>query len=394
MLALDKIRVIDFSRVLAGPFCTMMLADLGAEVIKIERPQKGDDSRAYGPFVHDESLYFMSVNRGKKSLTLNLKNKEALDFLLRLIDTADVVVENFKPGVMDKLGLSYEALSARNPRLIYCSCSGYGHSGPFQNKPAYDLIIQGITGMMSITGPDPDHPYKVGMSIADVDTGVFACVGVLAALFQRERTGHGQFVDIAMFDVLMAILENAATRYLYTGVPPQAIGNHHATICPFATIRAKDGFFNIAAGNDTLFVKLAHALQAPELATDPRFQTNDSRLQHWPDLEAALNRAASKKTIAQWCAILDAEGIPAGPLNNMKEALSHPQVKARGIVTTIPHPIAGDVQCIASPVRMSDSPRHTYTSSPVLGADTISLLREILHCSQDEASQLASHFNE
>lgn len=391
MLALDNIRVVDFSRILAGPFCSMMLADLGAEVIKIERPQKGDDSRAYGPFVNDESLYFMSVNRGKKSIELNLKNEKAHDFLLRLIDTADVVVENFKPGVMDHLGLSYETLRERNPRLIYCSCSGYGHTGPYQHKPAYDLIIQGLTGMMSITGPDSEHPYKVGMSVADVDTGVFAAVGVLAALYQRTRTGVGQYVDIAMFDVLMAILENAATRCLYTGVPPTAIGNHHATICPFATIRASDGFFNIAAGNDTLFIKLANALEAPEMATDPRFLTNDSRLQHWPELEKCLNDAASKKTIAEWCEILDKAGIPAGPLNNMAQALKHPQVKARGIVTTIPHPVAGDIQCIASPVRLSQSPRDSYTHSPVLGADTANYVAEILGCSPEEAQKIVQN---
>lgn len=388
MLALEGIRVIDFSRILAGPFCTMMLADLGAEVIKIERPGKGDDSRAYGPFVNDESLYFMSVNRGKKSVTLNLKNPEALEFLLGLIDTADIVVENFKPGVMDHLGLGYERLSARNPRLIYCSCSGYGHSGPFALKPAYDLIIQGISGMMSITGPDPEHPSKVGMSIADVDTGVFAALGCLAALYQREKTGRGQQVDIAMFEVLMAILENAATRTLNTGKAPTAIGNRHVTICPFASIRASDGFFNIAAGNDSLFAKLATALEDPELATDPRFATNDLRLQNWTALEQRLNDAASKKTIAEWCEILDKAGVPAGPLNDMTAALEHPQVEARHIVQTVEHPNAGPYRCVASAVRLSDSMRETYEPSPVLGADTAKYIAEILKCPIEEAEQI------
>ncbi|MBQ1924718.1 MAG: CoA transferase [Proteobacteria bacterium] len=388
MLALEGIRVIDFSRILAGPFCTMMLADLGAEVIKIERPGKGDDSRAYGPFVNDESLYFMSVNRGKKSVTLNLKNPEALEFLLGLIDTADIVVENFKPGVMDHLGLGYESLSARNPRLIYCSCSGYGHSGPFALKPAYDLIIQGISGMMSITGPDPEHPSKVGMSIADVDTGVFAALGCLAALYQREKTGRGQQVDIAMFEVLMAILENAATRTLNTGKAPTAIGNRHVTICPFASIRASDGFFNIAAGNDSLFAKLATALEDPELAADPRFATNDLRLQNWTALEQRLNDAASKKTIAEWCEILDKAGVPAGPLNDMTAALEHPQVEARHIVQTVEHPNAGPYRCVASAVRLSDSMRETYEPSPVLGADTAKYIAEILKCPIEEAEQI------
>lgn len=388
MFALEGIRVIDFSRILAGPFCTMMLADLGAEVIKIERPKKGDDSRAYGPFVNEESLYFISVNRGKKSIVLNLKNPKAMEFLLKLIDTADVVVENFKPGVMDHLGLSYEVLSKRNPRLIYCSCSGYGHSGPCAQKPAYDLIIQGLTGMMSITGPDPEHPSKVGMSVADVDTGVFAAVGCLAALYQREKTGRGQHVDIAMFDVLMSILENAATRTLNTGKAPTAIGNRHVTICPFASIRASDGFFNIAAGNDMLFGKLANALEAPELAEDPRFLTNDSRLQNWPALESRLNAAASKKTISEWIEILEKAGVPAGPLNDMSQALEHPQIDARKVVTTVHHPTAGDVRCIASAVRLSDSPRENYEPSPILGADTEHYIAEILGCSEEEAQKI------
>ncbi|MBQ9817973.1 MAG: CoA transferase [Proteobacteria bacterium] len=384
---LQGIRVIDFSRILAGPFCTMMLADLGAEVIKIERPGKGDDSRAYGPFVNGESLYFISVNRGKKSVVLNLKNPKAMDFLLRLIDTADVLVENFKPGVMDHLGLSYETLSKRNPRLIYCSCSGYGHTGPHALKPAYDLIIQGITGMMSITGPDPEHPSKVGMSIADVDTGVFAAIGCLAALYQREKIGRGQQVDIAMFDILMAILENAATRTLNTGEVPQAIGNHHHAASPFASFKASDGIFNIAAGNDLLFEKLATALGIPELAKDPRFLTNRLRVQNWPALEDCINAVTSQKPVDHWCRYLMDSGVPTGPINNMSQALEHPQVKGRNIVTTIHHPTAGDVRCIASAVRLSDN-EIQYRPSPILGADTEHYLQEILACSEKEASRM------
>ena len=390
-LALEGIRVVDFTRFLAGPYCTMMLADLGAEVIKIERPGSGDDSRAYGPFLENESLYFISVNRGKKSISLNLKNPEARKFVLDLIDTADIVVENFKPGVMDRLGFSYQTLSKRNPRLIYCSCSGYGQTGPCAAMPAYDLIIQGITGMMSITGPDPEHPSKVGMSVADIDTGMFAALGCIAALYQREKTGHGQQIDIALFDVLMAILENAATRTLNTGKPPTAIGNRHVTICPFASIRASDGFFNIAAGNDTLFAKLAAALEDPDMAADPRFLTNDSRLQHWPDLEARLNAAASKKTIAEWCEILDKAGVPAGPLNHMDQALNHPQIQARNIVTTIHHPNVGDVKCIASPVHLSEGTRESYESSPTVGEDSVDYIAEILGCTIEEAQRIVDN---
>ena len=393
MKALEGIRVVDFSRILAGPFATMVLADMGAEVIKVERPEKGDDSRAYGPFVHDESLYFMSVNRGKKSLELNLKNEKARELVLKLIDTSDVVVENFKPGVMKKLGLGYEVLSARNPRLIYCACSGYGQTGPYSCKPAYDMIMQGLSGIMSITGPDGAHPYRVGMSIADVDTGMFAAMGIITALYQREKTGRGQLVDIAMLDCMMSILENAACRTLNTGKAPTAIGNRHVTICPFGSIRARDGYFNIAAGNDALFVKLVDALEVPELAGDARFATNDLRLQHWPELEAALNEAASKRTIAEWCEIIDRAGVPVGPLNTMMEAVSHPQLEARGTVTTIPHPVAGDIRCIGTPLHLSDSER-SYTHAPVLGADTAAYIEEILGCSEDEARELAVSFKE
>ena len=389
MKALEGIRVIDFTRILAGPFATMVLADMGAEVIKIERPGKGDDSRAYGPFVEGESLYFMSVNRGKKSLEVNLKNPKALELILKLIDTADVLVENFKPGVMEKLGLGYETLKVRNPRLIYCACSGYGQTGPYTHKPAYDMIMQGLSGIMSITGPDPDHPSRVGMSIADVDTGMFAALGMMTALYQREKTGRGQLVDIAMFDCMMSILENAATRTMNTGKAPTAIGNRHVTICPFCSIRASDGFFNIAAGNDDLFVRLAEALEAPEMASDPRYATNDSRLQHWPSLEKDLNAAAGRRTIAEWCERLDRAGVPAGPINTLKEACAHPQLEARQTLVTIPHPVAGDVRCVASPLHLSDSVPN-YTASPVLGADSVQYIQEIFGCDEAEARELAA----
>lgn len=389
MRALEGIRVIDFSRILAGPFATMILADMGAEVIKIERPVKGDDSRAYGPFVEGESLYFMSVNRGKKSIEVNLKNPKALEFILKLIDSADVLVENFKPGVMEKLGLGYETLKIRNPRLIYCACSGYGQTGPYAHKPAYDMIMQGLSGIMSITGPDSDHPTRVGMSIADVDTGMFAALGILTALYQREKTGRGQLVDIAMFDCMMSILENAATRTMNTGKAPTAIGNRHVTICPFCSIRASDGFFNIAAGNDDLFLRLAEALEAPEMASDPRYATNDLRIQNWPSLEKDLNDAAGKRTIAEWCERLDKAGVPAGPIHTLKEACAHPQLEARQTLVTIPHPVAGDVRCVASPLHLSDS-APAYTASPVLGADSVQFIREILGCDAAEAQELAA----
>lgn len=386
--ALSGIRVIDFSRILAGPYCTMMLADLGAEVIKIERPVKGDDSRAYGPYKNGESLYFMSVNRGKKSIVLNLKNEKAKNFLIKLIQTADVLVENFKPGVMERLGLDYETLSQVNPRLIYASASGFGQTGPYAHKPSYDLIIQGMSGMMSITGPDANTPTKVGMSVADVDTGIFTCVGVLAALYQREKTGRGQHVDIAMLDCLLAILENAATRCLYTGIAPTALGNHHAVICPFATVQTSDGQINIACGNDTIFAKFSNLIGEPWMPTDPRFDTNFHRNNNWDELSVVINNATRKRTSAEWLAIFDAEGVPSGPINTMKEIVADPQVHARGMIQEIPHATAGSMQAIASPVHLSENPHPVYEGAPVLGADSAKYIAEILGCSEQEAQKI------
>ena len=250
---LEGLVVIDMTRVLAGPFCTMMLADMGAEVIKVERPSTGDDSRAFGPFVKGESAYFMSVNRGKKSVTVDLKAPEGKALLLDLVRKADVLVENFKPGVMKKLGLDYATLREVNPRLVYAASTGFGQSGPYSARPAYDLVIQAMGGVMSITGPDADHPTKVGSSVSDIFAGVFTCIGILAALNHRHRTGQGQMVDVAMLDCMVAILENAVARYAASGQSPAPIGNRHPSIAPFSTLKASDGMLAIACGNDALF---------------------------------------------------------------------------------------------------------------------------------------------
>jgi len=265
---LHGIKVIDLTRVLAGPFCTMTLADLGAEIIKIEKPGTGDDSRAFGPHLHGESAYFMSINRGKKSLTLDLKAEKGREIFLKLVKDADVVVENFKPGVMKKHGLDYAALQKINPKLIYCASSGFGQTGPYSSRPAYDLIIQGMGGLMSITGPDASQPTKVGSSIADIFAGVFSAIGILSALYSRTHTGKGQMVDVAMLDCMVAILENAIARFTGSGIDPVPIGNRHPSIAPFTSVRTSDGYINIACGNDALWLNLCEIIERPDLAPD------------------------------------------------------------------------------------------------------------------------------
>lgn len=388
MKALEGIRVVDFSRILAGPFSTMILGDLGAEVIKIERPKTGDDSRAYGPFVEDESLYFMSINRNKKSIALNLKNKAGLDFVEKLIATADVVVENFRPGVMKKFGFDYESLSKRYPRLVYCSCSGYGSTGENAAKPAYDLIIQGLSGIMSLTGRDAQSPTKVGFSIADIDTGIYAALGIITALYQRHNTGKGQYVDIAMYDCMLSLVEHAAMRTLYTGTAPLAVGNRHTVICPFASFQASDGLINICAGNDNIYQKLCIVLGDPELGTDPRFITNDLRIQNWDALNARMTAAVSKRSVKEWCAIFDTEAIPAGPINDLAAALDNPQIADRQMIAEVDHPVVGKVKCVASALHLSGH-TPTYTAAPVLGADTAHYVQSCLGCSLEEAEAIA-----
>ncbi|MBF0500497.1 MAG: CoA transferase [Candidatus Riflebacteria bacterium] len=288
---LSGLVVIDLTRVLAGPFCTMMLADMGAEVIKVERPEGGDDSRAFGPFVNEESAYFMSINRGKKSVTLDLKSLRGKDLLKRLVKDADVVIENFKPGVMDKLGLSWQTLSDLNPRLIYAAASGFGRTGPYSDRPAYDLVIQGMGGLMSITGSDPKHPTKVGSSIADILAGCFTTIGILSALQSRHQSGRGQLVDVGMLDCMVAILENAIARYVGTGKNPEPIGNRHPSIAPFTTVPTKDGAITIACGNDDLWRRFCSLTRLEAIIADPRFAINPDRVKNWHDLEPIINDA-------------------------------------------------------------------------------------------------------
>jgi CoA:oxalate CoA-transferase len=380
---LQGITVLDLTRVLAGPYCTMMLADLGAEVIKVERPGTGDDSRSFGPFVNGESAYFMSINRGKRSVTLNLKSPEGKDILRRLASEADILVENFKPGVMAKLGLSYEQLKEANPRLIYAASSGFGQTGPYSRRPAYDLIIQGMGGLMSITGHDEAHPTKVGSSIADIFAGVFCCIGILGGLFHREKTGHGQMVDVGMLDCMVAILENAISRFVVSGKSPPPMGNRHPSIAPFTTFPTADGKINIACGNDDLWVKFCQLIGRPGLAGEKHYSSNQDRVHHWDTLEPQIAEAMQAKTTSAWLSLLQEGQIPCGPIHSIAEVMSDPHVQFREMILELVHPIAGKLKVPGSPIKLSETPVHITQAAPVLGGDNHAIYVERLKYSQE-----------
>lgn len=367
--SLHGIKILDFTRVLAGPFCTMLLADLGAEVIKVERPETGDDSRLFGPFIGSESAYFMSINRNKKSITLDLKKPEAVEVVKRLIGKVDILVENFRPGVMQKLGLGYDHLRKINPGLIYASSSGFGHTGPYSQLPAYDLIVQGMGGIMSITGMDPETPTKVGSSIADIFAGVFCAVGILAALYHKKFTGEGQMVDVAMLDCQVAILENAISRYLVSGEIPAPIGNRHPSIAPFATFNTSNGFLNIAIGNDSIWERFCNLVGQSVLINDPRFSSNDDRNKNWIELEPILQDIMRMDSTEAWLSKLRPAGVPCGPINNVEQLVKDSQVIEREMIVEVKHPVAGTLKVPGCPIKLSKTPVKRFSPSPVLGED-------------------------
>jgi len=385
---LEDLVVLDFSRVLAGPFCTMMLCDLGATVIKVERPGSGDDSRTYTPFVKGESAYFMSINRGKKSITLDLKHPKGKEIALELAKRSDVLVENFKPGVMDNLGLGYEALKEINPRLVYASISGFGYTGPYSERPAYDLIIQGMGGIMSITGPDEHHPTKVGSSIADIFAGLFSAIGILSALHNRELTGRGQWVDVAMLDAMVAVLENAVSRYLATGNVPKPIGNRHPSIAPFCSVETADGFINIACGNDELWRRFCRIVGLDRLADDPRFLTNADRVKNFSELEPLINEATRKRASAELLKLLEEAKVPCGPINDIASVVKDPQVAAREMLVEVLHPVAGALKLPGVPIKLSSTPASIAGPAPLLGQHTEEVLSGMLGMGRGEIEKL------
>ncbi len=373
---LSGVTVVDLSRILAGPYCTMLMAELGARVIKVETPGTGDDARHYGPFLRGKSAYFMSINRGKESIALDLKNEQDRATFEKLLAKADVVVENFRPGTMEKLGYGWETLHKKFPKLIYASASGFGHSGPDSQRPAYDMVVQGMGGIMSITGTPGGPPMRIGMSIGDIGAGLYTCIGVNSALYHRAMTGEATKVDIGMFDCQLALLENAILRYFLSGKPPGPLGVRHPNIAPFEAFDASDGYIIIAAGNDSLFVKLCAALGRPELAKEPRYLTNDLRLQNMEALKVDLEKVLKTQTVAHWLKVLDAGGIPAGPINNVGQAIESAQAKARNMVVTAEDPTAGTVRLVGNPIKLSGFPDPTSRKpAPELDGDRERILK-------------------
>jgi CoA:oxalate CoA-transferase len=347
---LSGIVVVDLTRVLAGPYCTMVLADLGARVIKVESP-RGDDSRTFGPFVGGKSGYFASLNRGKESIALDLKANADRAIFEDLLDKADVLVENYRPGTMEKLSYGWDTLHPRYPRLIYAACSGFGHSGPESRRPAYDLVVQAMGGIMSLTGHPGGPPTRVGSSIGDIAAGMFTAIGVNAALFHRTQSGEAIKVDVAMLDSQIALLENAIARYGATGEVPGPIGSRHPSIAPFEAYVTRDFHVVIAAGNDTLFVKLCAVIERPELAENPLFASNESRVTHVAALKDEIEARLTMHDRDHWLALFGAEGIPCGPINNVAEALAQPQVQARNMVITVDDPMTGPLRMAGNPVK-------------------------------------------
>jgi CoA:oxalate CoA-transferase len=375
---LSGITVLDLSRILAGPYCTHLMAELGARIIKVEPPEKGDDARQYGPFLEGRSTYFMSVNRGKQSIALDLKSGGDKAIFERLLEKADVIVENFRPGTMEKLGYGWEVLHQRYPRLIYAAASGFGHSGPYSHHPAYDMAVQGLGGIMSITGHEGSPPTRVGTSIGDLGAGLYTTIAVNAALLHRERTGEATKVDIAMFDCQIALLENAVMRYTTTGQIPGPIGARHPSITPFEAFPTRDGHIIIAAGNDGLYVKLCAALGRADLAESALYKTNDLRNRNGDALRAELHPILTQKTTAEWIEILEKAGIPCGPINNVAQALAHPQVQPRNMLIEMTDPKVGTIKLAGNPMKFSafaDPP--TRDPAPDLDGDRAAILHEL-----------------
>jgi formyl-CoA transferase/CoA:oxalate CoA-transferase len=406
MTPLDGLTVLDFTRVLAGPYCTMQLADLGARVIKIEQPGRGDDTRAWGPpFVGGESAYFLSVNRNKESLALDLKHARARPILDALLARADVLVENFRPGTMARLGLAYDAVAARHPRLVYCSISGFGQTGPRSADAGYDAMMQAEGGLMSITGAADGPPFRVGVAIGDIATGMFAVQGILAALFARERLpgpgsgqaarpgsqqgGRGQRVDIAMLDSVTALLSYQASSAFATGTAPARMGNRHPSIAPYDTFAASDGEFVLSVGNDDQFRRLTGVLQRPGLAEDARFETNTARVLNHDALRNELSARLASWRRGDLLAALARAGVPAGAVRSVSEALADPQLAAREMIVPLEHVSAGSIRVLGTPLKLSETPASIRTPPPALGQHTSDILRNDVGLSDGEIAELA-----
>ena len=386
---LSGILVIDLTRVLAGPFCTMILSDLGAEIIKIELPGTGDDSRGFGPFMNNRSLYFLSINRGKKSVSLNLKTQKGKDILKRLVSRADVLVENYRPGTMEKLGLGYNTLKEINPRLIYASSSGFGYTGTYSQRPSYDILAQAMGGIMSITGWPNSAPTRVGMSLGDITASLYTAIGINAALYQREKTGEGQMIDVAMLDCQVSILENALVRYQAEQANPEPLGNRHPTITPFQAYKTSDEYFVVAVGNEALWKTFCQAIELPALMEDPLFATNKLRCQNIDKLNQILEPIFIGNTASHWLKLLEDSKIPSAPINNIEAVLNDSQVLQRNMIVEVEDPIAGKVKIAGNPIKMSTLPEsETRDRPPDIGEHNYEVLSQLLGMSEQEVTAL------
>ena len=371
---LEGLVILDMTRFLSGPFCTMLLGDMGAEVIKIEPPEIGDDTRAWAPFIGGQGSYYLSTNRNKKSLCVDTRQGKGKEVLRRMVGKADVFVENFKPGLMDRLGLDFKSLIALNPRLIYCSISGFGQTGPYRERPGYDQILQGMSGLMSITGTEESGPVRVGLAIGDIITALFATYGILSALYARERTGKGQWVTTSILEATVGILTMQAGKYFATGQPPGPAGNHHPVISPYGVYRTKDQPMNIAVGTETMWKNFCRVIASPELEKDERFQKNNDRVRNRPQLNKLIEKALAPKTQAEWVEALNLAGIPCGPIYTIDQVFKDPQVLHQKMLLEAEHPKAGRIPLTGLPVQLSATPPQVFLPPPLLGEHT----REIL----------------
>jgi formyl-CoA transferase len=394
--ALNDIRIVDITRAMAGPYCTMMLGDFGADIIKIERPGSGDESRGWGPpFVGEakdsypgQSAYFLSANRNKRSLTVNLKSSQGQEIIRELVQVSDVLIENFRTGVLDAMGLGFDALSAHNPRLVFCSISGYGRTGPDKEKPGYDAIIQAEGGMMGITGPVEGPPSRVGVPIIDITAGMFAASAILAALHERGDSGRGQHVDVSLLDTQTALLANVASNYLISGETPKRQGNAHPNIAPYEPFQARDKGFVLGAANQRQWIILCDLLGASELKEDPRFVNNQMRVEHRQELIRALNSIFAGKDAAEWLTLLEEAGLPCGPINTVPEVFQHPQVRAREMIQQVDHTSAGLVSLTGFPYKLSRTPPELRLAPPCLGEHNREILVDLLGFSDSDVDSL------
>jgi len=373
---LEGLVILDMTRFLSGPFCTMLLGDMGARVIKIEPPEVGDDTRAWAPFIGGQGSYYLSTNRNKKSLCVDTRKEKGNEVLRRMVKKADVFVENFKPGLMDRLGLDFKTLIDLNPKLIYCSISGFGQTGPYRDRPGYDQILQGMSGLMSITGTEESGPVRVGLAIGDIITALFATYGILSALYARERTGKGQWVTTSILEATVGILTMQAGKYFATGQPPGPAGNHHPVISPYGVYQTKDKPMNIAVGTETMWKNFCHVIGRPELEKDERFQKNNDRVKNRPELNPLIEKALSRKTQNEWVDALNAAGIPCGPIYTIDQVFKDPQVLHQKMLLEVEHPKAGKIPMTGLPVQLSETPPQVILPPPLLGEHTGEVLQK------------------